>query len=294
MDLHQLRVFQAAARCGGFTRASEQLRLSQSTVSQHIKELETELGCPLFLRTGKRVLLTEAGNVLLQYGERIFRDVENASMAVRELSSLPRGTVRLGVGATTLIHRLPKVLGEYKRKFPDIDLVVETGTTEYFLQSVKSHSLDLAIVMSPRPTAGLRITLLGQEELVVVLSRHHHLAKRTTIDPSDLGDLRFIVYPPKSTMQNLIDSYFDSLGVRPSVAMEMENIEAMKSVARAGLGACVLPLCAVAYRNESAHLRVLRVKGRPLYRQLGLVTLDSGMHPAAIRQLSTRLERALG
>ena len=118
MDLHQLRVFQAAINSGGFTRAGEQLHLSQSTVSQHIKLLEEELGCSLFLRVGKRVLVTEAGKTLLQYAERIFRDVKNAEMAVREMNALKRGTVRLGIGATTLTYRLPPILRDYIRRLP--------------------------------------------------------------------------------------------------------------------------------------------------------------------------------
>src|SRR5271154_694265 len=112
MDLHQLRVFGAAVKSGGFTRAGEELHLSQSTVSQHIKLLEDELGCPLFLRVGKRVLVTEAGQVLFQYAERIFRDVKNAEMALREIGALKRGTVRLGVGPTTLTYRLPHTLSD--------------------------------------------------------------------------------------------------------------------------------------------------------------------------------------
>src|ERR1700693_6032829 len=134
MDLHQLRVFQAAVKSGGFTRAGEAMHLSQSTVSQHIQQLEEELGCPLFLRVGKRVVVSEAGTVLLQYAERIFRDLKNAEMAVRELSAMKRGTVRLGVGPTTLTYRLPRVLGEYKRKFPEIELIILAGTTEFLLQ----------------------------------------------------------------------------------------------------------------------------------------------------------------
>lgn len=293
MDLHHLRVFQSAARNGGFTRAAEQLHLSQSTISQHIKQLEDELGCPLFLRTGKRVLVTEAGSLLLQHADRIFRDVENAEMAVHELSSMQRGTVRFGVGATTLIYRLPKVLGEYRKRFPEIDLVVETATTESLLQSVRSHALDVALVMSPVPTAGLTIAPLGREELVIVVQRDHPLCRRKSLDPAHLGDLRFIVYRQKSAMQNLIDGYFQTLGVRQQIVMEMENIEAMKSVARAGLGACVLPLCCVEDRAQSAHLRVLRVKGRPLFRQLGLATLDAEMQPAATRELARRVAAAL-
>src|SRR5580700_10559660 len=129
MDLHQLRVFQAVARSGGFTRAAEHLHLSQSTVSQHVKQLEHELGCPLFLRVGKRVLVSEAGTLLLQHADRIFLELKNAEMNVREMSSLKRGTVRLGVGPTTLTYRLPQILANYNRQFPEIDLVVLATTT---------------------------------------------------------------------------------------------------------------------------------------------------------------------
>jgi LysR family transcriptional activator of glutamate synthase operon len=116
MDFDQLRVFQAAVKSGGFTRGGEELHLSQSTVSQHIKLMEEELGGPLFMRVGKRVLVTEAGSVLLQYTEQILRDLRNAEMAIREINSLRRGTVRLGVRPTTLIYRLPRVLRDYKRR----------------------------------------------------------------------------------------------------------------------------------------------------------------------------------
>jgi len=159
MDLHQLRVFQAAVKGGGFTRAAEALHLSQSTVSQHIKQLEDTLGCPLFLRVGKRVIVNEAGNVLLQYAERIFRDLKNAEMAVRELRESKRGTVRFGVGPTTLTYRLPRVLAEYKQRFPEIDLIVLAGTTEFLLQAMKTDTLDLAVVMqSGVAPPGMRIT----------------------------------------------------------------------------------------------------------------------------------------
>jgi DNA-binding transcriptional LysR family regulator len=117
MDLHHLRVFHATVKSGGFSRNGEQLHLSQSTVSQHIKLLGREVGCPLFLRVGKRVQVTEAGKVLLPYAERIFCDLKNAEMALREMNELRRGTARVGVGPTTLIYRLPPVVSEYRRRF---------------------------------------------------------------------------------------------------------------------------------------------------------------------------------
>jgi len=295
MDLQQLRVFQAAVKSGGFTRAGEQLHLSQSTVSQHIKQLEDSLGCPLFMRVGKRVIVNEAGNVLLQYAERIFRDLKNAEMAVRELSASKRGTVRFGVGPTTLTYRLPHVLADYKRRFPDIELIVLAGTTEFLLQSMKSQNLDLAVVMqAPIPGSGLAVTPLGREELVVVLNREHPLARRTALEPADLASLRFILYEKNTAMQNLIDQFFARLGVTPRIIMEVENNEAIKSLVGAGLGASILPLCAVAELSSTTQLKVLRVKGMPLMRKLALVSVDAEILPNAIRDLAATLVAALG
>ena len=293
MDLHQLRVFRAAIHTGGFTRAGEQLHLSQSTVSQHIKLLEEELGCSLFLRVGKRVLVTEAGKTLLQYAERIFRDVKNAEMAVREMNALKRGTVRLGVGPTTLTYRLPPILRDYIRRLPQIELIVIAGTTEFLLDSIRSQNLDLAIVMSTHPQPGLRSVPLGREELVFVLNGKHPLARRRTLEPSDLASLRFILYERRTAMQVLIEGYFESLGVTPRIAMEVENNEAIKSLVRAGLGASVLPLCAVAQEPADSHLRVLRVKGKPLMRDLQLLSADVDILPKAIDALSAALVAGL-
>lgn len=294
MDLHQLRVFQAAVKSGGFTRAGEQLHLSQSTVSQHIKQLEDELGCPLFLRVGKQVQVTEAGRVLLQYAETIFRELKNAEMAVREMNALKRGTVRLGVGPTTLTYRLPHVLGDYSRRFPDIELIVLAGTTEFLLDALRSQHLDLAVVMRTGPQPGLNVTPLGHEEMVIVVNREHPLARQKTVEPADLASLRFILYEKHTAMQNVIDRYFESLEVTPRIAMEVENNEAIKSLVRVGLGASIMPLCAVAQELPDSPLCVLRVKGKPLTRELRLVSAGAEILPKAIRELAAALVTALG
>lgn len=292
MDLQQLRVFQSAVKTGGFTRAGEALHLSQSTVSQHIKQLEESLGCPLFLRVGKRVVVSEAGKVLMQYAERIFRDLKNAEMAVRELGASKRGTVRFGVGPTTLTYRLPHVLADYKRRFPEIELIVLAGTTEFLLQAMKSQTLDLAVVMHTAvQVPGLAITPLGREELVVVLNRDHPLGRKTALEPADLASLRFILYERNTAMQRLIDEYFQLLGINPKIIMEVENNEAIKSLVGAGLGASILPVCAVP--QQSTHLRIVRVKGMPLTRELALVSMGTEILPNAIKELVAALVQAL-
>ena len=285
MDLHQLRVFRTAALREGFTRASEELHLSQSTVSLHIKQLETELGCPLFRRVGRRVVLSPAGRLLLEHSEKIFRDLKNAEMAVRETQALREGTVRFGAGATTLIYRLAGVLSTYRRRFPRIELIIKTDVSEKLIQEVKAQRLDLSLIMMPAQDVGLEILPVGREEMVVVLHRDHPLCRKSALTPEDLQGLSFIFYEPQSSMQSVIDRWFSNLGVIPHVAMQMENVEAIKALLRAQLGAGVLPLCALRNQARSDPLRALRVRGATLIRQLAIVTADGGIRPKAIQAL---------
>ncbi len=294
MDIQQLRVFRAAATSGGFTRASEQLALSQSTVSQHIKQLEDELGCSLFLRAGKKVFISEAGKLLLVYADRIFTELKNAEMSVRELSAMKRGTIRLGVGATTLTYQLPKVLGEYKRRYPDIELIVTTSTTELLLNQVASQTVDLAIVMqvSDAPP-NILITPLESEELVLILNAEHPMARKNALDAADLKSLPFILYQRHTVMQRLIDSFFVQMKISPKISMELENIEAIKSLVSAGLGASIVPLCSVSQTTKTSMLRVMRVKGFLMERNLALATIDADTLPTAIDKLAAQLIKAL-
>jgi LysR family transcriptional activator of glutamate synthase operon len=295
MDFQQLRIFRAAAESAGFTRASEVLELSQSTVSQHIKQLEDDLGCSLFLRAGKKVYLTEAGKLLRVYADRIFNELKSAERSVRELSEVKRGKIRLGVGATTLTYRLPPILAEYKRRYPEIELIVITGATELLLHSVSVQHLDLAITMEGvrKAPGNLTMTPLGAEELVVIINAEHPLAKRTTLDPIDLLALPLILFENHTAMQNVIDSYLNEMGIEPKISMELENIEAIKSLVAAGLGASIVPVCTVNKMEANSMIRVLRVRGHIMERRLALATLNSEILPAAIEKLSGQVIRFL-
>jgi LysR family transcriptional activator of glutamate synthase operon len=294
MDLHQLKVFHSAARLGGFTHASRELRLSQSTVSQHIKQLEEDLGCQLFIRVGKRVLLTEAGHLLGEHCERILQDVKNAEAAIRELNGMQRGMVRLGTGATTLIYQLPRVLESFQAKFPKIELVIVSDTTDVLVREIQSQRIDLGLVMLPVAGNDLQLTPLCDEELLIALPSRHPLAKRARLTVGDLRELRFILYEKKTVMRGLIDNFFASLGVTPQLAMVMENIEAIKSLVSMGLGASVLPSHAVGNDALDRKVRLLRVEGHRLHRQLALVTLKSTFIPQAVQELAKMIVLDLG
>ncbi len=294
VDLHQLRIFHSAVKAGGFTHASRELHLSQSTVSQHIKQLEEEIGCQLFMRVGKRVLLTEAGHLLRDHCEKIFQDVKNAEMAIRELAGLKRGKVRFGTGSTTLIYQLPPVLETYQARYPNIELIVVSEITDLILRDVQAQRLDLGLVMLPVEESDLQVTPLYDEELKIAVPTRHPLARKSALSVADLGELRFILYERKTVMRRLVDNFFAELEVTPRVAMEMENIEAIKSLIGAGLGASVLPIHAVGNEAADKKVRLMRVKKHPLHRRLGLVTLKSSYIPNAVRELSNLIADELG
>lgn len=294
MDLHQLKVFQSAVKHGSFTRASKELYLSQSTISQHIKQLEQELGCQLFMRVGKRVLLTDAGSLLHDHCQKIFQDVKNAEMAVREMTGVIKGKVRFGTGATTLIYQLPPVLELYQSKFPSIELVIISDTTDSLITDLRAQRLDLGLVMQPVTESDLQFTPLCEEELKIAIPHRHPLARKQSLTIQDLKELRFILYEQKTVMRNLIDNFFIKLGVTPQIAMVMENIEAIKSLVGAGLGSSVLPIHAVGNEAIDKKVKMMRIEKFPLHRQLGLITLKSNFTPNAVQRLFDLLIQELG
>jgi LysR family transcriptional regulator, cyn operon transcriptional activator len=294
MDLHQLKVFQSAVNAGGFTHASRELHLSQSTISQHIKQLEEELGCQLFMRVGKRVVLTEAGQLLREHSEKIFQDVKNAKMSIRELAGLQRGKVRFGTGATTLIYQLPPVLETYQARFPNIELIVVSDISDHILRDVQAQRVDLGLVMLPVEEPDLQMAPLCEEELKIAIPSRHPLARKRSLSIADLGQLRFILYEQKTVMRKRVDDFFAELGVKPRVAMVMENIEAIKSLVGAGLGASILPVHAVGEEAADRKVTLMRVENHPLHRQLGLITLKSDYLPNAVRELCWLIAEELG
>lgn len=294
MDMHHLKVFRAAARTASFTAAGEEVSLSQSTVSLHIKQLEEELGCLLFVRSRKRVALSDAGRSLLPYVDRIFNELKNAEMAVREFSTSQRGRIRLGTGDTPLIYLLPKVLAVYRRRFPLIEVIVTTGVTELILQELLHGRIDLGIIMSPSDEiASVEAVTLMKEELVVVLAATHPLAAKQVLLPQDLADMDFISHLRATAFLTVQQRYFDRLGVQPRIIMEVENIEAIKSLVRAGMGGALLPLCSVT-GSRGLGLVYKSVRGVPMARELLIAATNWHALPPPTLRLAHSILRGLG
>jgi len=292
MDLHQLHVFRSAALNGSFTTASEELHISQSTVSLHVKNLEDELGCQLFFRAGRHVGLSPAGKLLLEHAEKILEAVQTSKTAVGELNMQP-GPIRLGAIESALENRLPSALKEFSRQFHQVKLLIMAGETELLINLMKAQKLDLAVITLPVLQSGLKTISLGREELVLVIPGNDPLTRRGQPSAADLAGLSFILYEKQTSIRSLVDDWFRDLGIVPRVVMEMGSLASMKAMVRIGLGASVLPACALSDDPAKDGLHKVPFPEKPLYRELGLALHDTDYLPGATRELTVLLSKAL-
>ena len=197
-------------------------------------------------------------------------------MAVRELSELQYGTIRLGSGATTVTYLLPRILGAYQRRTP----------SEALALAVHQQKLDLAVVMLPvQPSLALELLPILREELVYVVHSNDPLAAKQVIHPQDILEIPFISFLQGSAMQMNLDTHFAAMGITPRITMEMENIEAIKALVQAGIGAAVLPACSVSPTQGT--IRPLRIRGFRMERELALALPKATVLPQAIQKLAS-------
>ncbi len=189
MELHQLRYFMAVVREGTFTRAAERLYITQPSLSEQIRKLETELGTLLFQRLGRRLALTGAGEAFLPHAEKVMFEVEQARARVREFSGLRRGRLSIGVLHSPAARLLPVFLAEFRRVHPGVELVLrEEGVSADLEQLVHDGVLDLAIIRLPKRRPDLEVKLLVREPMVLVVPPGHRLSDRRSVALAELAD----------------------------------------------------------------------------------------------------------
>ena len=286
MDLRQLEMLRAVADNSSFTVAGRKLHVAQSAVSRKIKLLEDELGEKLFRRVNKKVFLTPAGKVMLRYSDRVFQELRNASLEIADLRELNQGVLRIGSGMTACIYLLPPVIEKFQKRFPKVDIQVQTGPAEVLLPKVRDGALDIGVVTLPVNVPDLDVVPFAREEMVLVASpRNRKLANRRTIRSAELAGLRMILFNPGTTTRTLIDDYFRRKGIQPEVAMESENIASIRPLVRINLGVSILPLAAVADEARRGELTYLRLADEPLTRDIGLVAHKSNYQPRLLLEL---------
>ena len=269
LDTRQLRAFVELARSCSFTAAAKALFLSQSAVSHSLKALEAELNCILFDRQGKTVRLSPAGEVLLPRAERCLREMELARGDIQALGRWGHGRLRLGATASLCQYFMPAVLREFRDCFPDCAVSIEAANSSEMAEQVMEGKLDLAFGMIPRRCDGLEIRPLFTDQLVFLVSSRHPLTQRSDLRRADLARERLIVYSRQSSTYPVLEAAFRAEGLEVGQVLELGTMEAIKEMARIGMGIGVVAPWVAEAEVESGMLQVLHVAGPPMERAWG-------------------------
>jgi DNA-binding transcriptional LysR family regulator len=275
--LDQLRILKAIAAEGSFKRAADSLYVSQPAVSLQVQNLERQLDVPLFDRGGRRAQLTEAGHLLLSYGEKILTLCQETCRAIEDLQNLQGGTLIIGASQTTGTYLLPRMIGMFRQKYPDVAVQLHVHSTRRTSWSVANGQIDLAIIggeISPELQDSLEIIPYAEDELALILPVFHPLAKNETIQKDDLYKLQFIALDSQSTIRKVIDQVLGRCGIetrRLKIEMELNSIEAIKTAVQSGLGAAFVSTTAIEKELQMGMLHRARIDEVVVKRMLSVI-----------------------
>lgn len=261
MELSALRIFKAVAEEGSVTQAAARLHRVQSNVSARLTQLEEGLGVPLFHRSGRRLLITAEGARLLAYADRLLQLADEAQASVRG-EQPPSGQLRIGSMETTAAARLPIVLAAFHRQHPQVDLVLDTGPSDYMVQGVLNHRLDVALVAAPVVRPELEQVEVFQEELVLLTDCTHAAVH----GPQDVARKALLVFRSGCAYRRRLEMWFAEAGVATTRVSEFGTFEAIIGCVAAGMGVAVMPKEVLKQRSLAKSIRC-----HPLPPELALV-----------------------
>src|SRR5215813_8241177 len=277
MEIRQLRAFVAIAESGTFTAGAERVHVTQAAVSMQIRQLEVETGVKLFIRAPRNVILTEAGEKLLERALHILREHDAALEEIAELAGAKRGRLRIGsASAGVTSETLPRILKEVRKRHTQSDISVVSGTSEALVQQILAGELDIAFVSLPVEARGIHTERLNEDQLVAIASPRHRLARQKTVSAYALAGEKLILGERGGNTRRLIDEFFAQAGVKPTVAMELSRQAAIKRMVEEDMGVGVVPLQSVVEEVEKGRLVRWWIEGAQINWELGIARLSSG------------------
>lgn len=243
MSDRRLQVFHAVARLLSFTKAAEVLHMTQPAVTFQIRQLEEQFDTRLFDRTHNRVSLTEAGQVVFEYAERIFEQYNEMENAIREMTDDISGSLTIGASTTISEYMLPSLLGDFKAKNPDVKLRLRVSNTEGIVSMVENNVIDLGVVEGPVSNKNLLVEVCRRDDLVLIVPPNHELANKAEVSVKDIMKYSFICREEGSGTREVTLEYLLSQGVeKPLInnCLELGSPEAVKGAVEAGMGLAIV------------------------------------------------------
>ncbi|MCS6870529.1 MAG: LysR family transcriptional regulator [Anaerolineae bacterium] len=274
LDLYKLRIFMAVAQEGSFRGAAERLYITQSAISQHIKDLETSLGRQLFERGWRGVTLTTHGELLQSYAQRIFELVAEAENALTNLENLPEGKLTIGATPGVGIYLAPDWIGRFRSRYAQFSVTLQTGVTAQVISDILAQRLELGFVegeLDSYQNPRLGICVLQEVPQMVIVGTKHAWWDAKSVCLEQLRDQPFIVRPPNSQSRIWLEQTLRAHGIEPHISAEFDNIESTKRAVAAGVCITILPHYVVQNEVGQGTLRALPIEGNPLRRTLKLV-----------------------
>jgi DNA-binding transcriptional LysR family regulator len=270
MDYDQLASFLEVAKLQSFSRAAEKIFRTQPAISAQVRLLEQECGEKLFDRSGKKVLLTPAGEILRRYADKMLGLHKEALQAIAELNQTPRGKLYMGANEATCLYVLPKTFFKFKQLYPLVQISIYRNFSHKILQKVQEGVLDLGIVTLPQSANNTEVIPVFRDEVQLVVPKNHPLAKNKSVTPEEISHHPLIL-PKTGHTRVVIDRLLREYRDHIQISMELASVETIKKFVGAGLGISLISRTYAQPEVTAGVLKLIPLEGEKIYRELGLV-----------------------
>jgi DNA-binding transcriptional LysR family regulator len=281
-SLRQLHIFEAVARHLSYTRAAEELHLTQPAVFAQVKQLEESVGLPLLDRLGKQLFLTDAGREVLVTSRETVQTIERLEMRLADMEGLKKGKLRIAI-VTTAKYLIPRLLGEFCTRYPGIEASLTVTNREKLLARLAANEDDLVVLGTPPEHLDVVATPIADNPLVVVARQDHPLVGKRKIKLQRIAEEPFILREAGSGTRLTIERHFAQEGLVPRIRMELGSNEAIKQAIAGGLGLSILSSHTLTLESGQGPLQTLDVAGFPLMRQW-YIAYPAGKHLSAVAE----------
>ena len=277
MEIRQLKAFLAIAEAKTFTAGARRVNVTQAAISMQIRQLEEEVGLQLFTRTPRRVILTEAGEYLLERARKILREHDSALAEIAEVAGAEMGRLRIGSASGTFaMHQLPGILQKLIEKYPNSTLTVASGTSQKLVDRMMHGEIDIAFVSLPVDNANITAESIFSDEIVAIAHPKHPLAKEKYISAATLAGEDLILGEQGGNTRRMIDEFFNAANVKPNITMELSRQEAINLMVETDLGVGMAGAKSVAREIRDGRLISWLIEGAEIKWELGLARLRGG------------------
>ena len=279
LSFRQLRIFESAARLSSFARAAAEMHLSAPAISMQMKDLEEDLGMPLFAKRGRGLVLTSAGEYFLVYARRVLIALKETEDMMLKLKGMEIGTLNIGL-VSTAKYIAPHLLARFRLEHPGIKLVIHVRNRDQLIGLLREAAIDVAIMGKPPKDLNVRAEAFANNPHAFICSPDHPLAQERTVNLAQLDSEEILIREQGSGTRTVMENFFEVGRFRPLSTLEMSTTETIKQAVMAGLGISFVSLHAVGLETKHGVLRILAVEGTPVIRVWHLVS--RGGRPASL------------